>query len=136
LHAALRRSGLRVERDIILAGHRYDIMASAPAATVALIVDDPEGDADGRGLRKVLAWIDVDSMILLSIQPPPSLVASSRANPSTCTSSSTFAESRIASQVNGGKDIHTFPRYGFTTTVAVTPSVPSTETLQGVPGSS
>ena len=47
------------ERDIILAGHRYDIMTSAPAATVALIVDDPEGDADGRGLRKVLAWIDV-----------------------------------------------------------------------------
>ncbi|MGB8202534.1 MAG: hypothetical protein WCF33_23095 [Pseudonocardiaceae bacterium] len=34
-------------------------MIGAPVATVALVVDDPEGDADGRGLRKVLAGIDV-----------------------------------------------------------------------------
>lgn len=59
LHAALRHSGLRVERDVMLAGRRYDIMTGAPAATLALVVDDPEGDADGRGLRKVLAWIDL-----------------------------------------------------------------------------
>ncbi|MGH3829754.1 MAG: caspase, EACC1-associated type [Pseudonocardiaceae bacterium] len=59
LHAALRRSDRHVERDVMMAGRRYDIVTGAPAVTMALVVDDPEGDADGRGLRKVLAWIDV-----------------------------------------------------------------------------
>jgi hypothetical protein len=59
LHAALRRSGLQVKRDVMLVGRRYDIMTGAPAATVALVVDDPEGDPDGQGLRKILARIDV-----------------------------------------------------------------------------
>ena len=59
LHASLRRSGLHVERDVMMGGHRYEIMTSGPAATMALVVDDPAGDADGRGLRKVLTWIDV-----------------------------------------------------------------------------
>ncbi|MEA2203042.1 MAG: hypothetical protein QOI89_3782, partial [Solirubrobacteraceae bacterium] len=59
LHAALRRSGLHVERDVMMAGRRYDIRTTGPAATVALVVDDPEGDADGQKLRKVLARIDV-----------------------------------------------------------------------------
>jgi hypothetical protein len=59
LHSALRRSGLHVERDVMMAGRRYDMRTTGPAATVALVVDDPEGDADGRGLRKVLAWLDI-----------------------------------------------------------------------------
>ncbi|MBV9160914.1 MAG: AAA family ATPase [Pseudonocardiales bacterium] len=59
LHAALRRTDLRVERDVMMAGRRYDIIASGPAETTALVVDDPQGDADGRGLRRLLAWIDV-----------------------------------------------------------------------------
>ncbi|MGH3946059.1 MAG: DEAD/DEAH box helicase [Pseudonocardiaceae bacterium] len=59
LHDALRRGGVPVERDVMMAGRRYDILTGGPAASVALVVDDPEGDADGRGLRKVLAWIDV-----------------------------------------------------------------------------
>jgi superfamily I DNA and/or RNA helicase len=59
LHDALRHSGLRVNRDVMMASRRYDIMTNSPAGTVALVVDDPNGDADGRGLRKVLASIDV-----------------------------------------------------------------------------
>jgi hypothetical protein len=59
LHDALRSSGLHVERDVVMAGRRYDIRTSGPVTTVALVVDDPEGNADGRGLRKVMAWIDV-----------------------------------------------------------------------------
>ena len=59
LHASLHRSGLHVERDVKMGGHRYEIMTSGPTATVALVVDDPAGDADGRELRKILAWIDV-----------------------------------------------------------------------------
>ena len=43
----------------MMASRRYDIMTASPAGTVALVVDDPNGDADGRGLRKVLASIDV-----------------------------------------------------------------------------
>jgi hypothetical protein len=43
----------------MMAGRRYDIRTTGPAATVALVVDDPEGDADGQKLRKVLARIDV-----------------------------------------------------------------------------
>jgi hypothetical protein len=40
----------------------------------------------------------------------------------------------IASQVNGGTmDIHTYPGYVVTTTVAATPSRPLTETLRGNP---
>lgn len=59
LHDALRHSGLRVTRDVMMASRRYDIMTNSPAGTVALVVDDPNGDAAGRGLRKVLASIDV-----------------------------------------------------------------------------
>ncbi|MGI8648746.1 MAG: peptidase C14 [Acidimicrobiales bacterium] len=59
LHAALQRSGLNVERDAVMAGRRYDIVASGSAARAALLIDDPQGDRDGKKLRKVLAWIDI-----------------------------------------------------------------------------
>ncbi len=59
------------------------------------------------------------------------LVASSRANPSVCISSSTFLGSMIASQVKAGvMDNHTFPCRAITITVASTPLLPFTETLR------
>ncbi|MGH8887320.1 MAG: caspase, EACC1-associated type [Egibacteraceae bacterium] len=70
LHASLRRSGLHVERGVTVGAHRYELVTSDPAATVALVVDDPAGDADGRGLRKVLAWIDVAASTVIVRRVP------------------------------------------------------------------
>lgn len=62
LHAALIRGGLVVERDVMLAGREYNVVVTGPVGAVtALIVDDPEGDADGQKLRKLLAWMDITS---------------------------------------------------------------------------
>ncbi|MEH1014211.1 AAA domain-containing protein [Micromonospora sp. CPCC 206060] len=61
LHAALRRAGFQISRDVWLAGYRYDIVATSTegGGSLAVLVDDPQGEADGRALRKVLARLDV-----------------------------------------------------------------------------
>ncbi|MEU1601778.1 AAA domain-containing protein [Micromonospora matsumotoense] len=59
LHRALRHAGLTVRRDVPVAGQTVDIMVRREDAELAVVVDDPLGDSDGRGLRKVLARLDV-----------------------------------------------------------------------------
>ncbi|BCJ64346.1 AAA domain-containing protein [Polymorphospora rubra] len=59
LHAALRKRGLTVRRDVTMSGHTLDLLVRAGDAEVAVLVDDPTGNADGRALRKVLAQIDI-----------------------------------------------------------------------------
>ncbi|WP_433161451.1 caspase, EACC1-associated type [Kribbella sp. CA-247076] len=58
LQAAVRRAGRTVARDVRAGGHRYDLVVDD---AVILQVDDPVGDADGRELRKLLAWLDIGS---------------------------------------------------------------------------
>jgi hypothetical protein len=58
-HAAARAAGLAVRRDVPIAGHRYDLVLTAGADQLAVVVDDPAGDPDGRPLRTLLARLDV-----------------------------------------------------------------------------
>jgi hypothetical protein len=59
LHAAARAAGLPVRRDVPIAGHRYDLVLTAGTDELAVVVDDPAGDPDGRSLRTLLARLDV-----------------------------------------------------------------------------
>ncbi|WP_433390348.1 caspase, EACC1-associated type [Micromonospora sp. KLBMP9576] len=59
LHRALRNAGLTVRRDVALAGRRADMVVRHADVELAVVVDDPAGDPDGRRLRKVLAHLDV-----------------------------------------------------------------------------
>ncbi|MFI5931891.1 AAA domain-containing protein [Actinoplanes sp. NPDC051494] len=59
LHAALRGSGLTVRRDVSVQGSVHDLVVSGPDRELAVLVDDPAGDPDGRAFRKVLARLDV-----------------------------------------------------------------------------
>ncbi|MEO3778174.1 AAA domain-containing protein [Micromonospora sp. B11E3] len=59
LHRALRDAGLAVRRDVAVAGRTADLMARRADVELAVVVDDPAGDSDGRGLRKVLAGLDI-----------------------------------------------------------------------------
>jgi hypothetical protein len=70
LHDSLRRSGLHVERDVRRGFHRYEIVTDSAEATIALVVDDPAGDADGRRLRQVLTWIDVAASTVIVRRVP------------------------------------------------------------------
>jgi hypothetical protein len=59
LHAAARAAGLAVRRDAARAGYRYDLVLTTGADEIAVVVDDPAGDPDGRPLRTLLARLDV-----------------------------------------------------------------------------
>jgi hypothetical protein len=61
LHAAAMAAGLAVRRDVLLGGHRYDLVLAGQAGQLAVLVDDPLGDPDGRSLRTVLARLDLAS---------------------------------------------------------------------------
>jgi hypothetical protein len=59
LHAALRSSGLTVRRNVSVEGQFYDLVVRGPERELAVLVDDPAGDSDGRSFRKILARLDV-----------------------------------------------------------------------------
>ncbi len=59
LHLALRATGFTVQRDEPLSGQTVDLVVCGAAGKVAVVVDDPAGDPDGRVLRKVLARVDI-----------------------------------------------------------------------------
>ncbi|MBN1171685.1 MAG: AAA family ATPase [Micromonosporaceae bacterium] len=59
LHRALRCRDITVRRDVTVAGHPVDLVASHAGIDVAVVVDDPDGDADGRALRTLLARLDI-----------------------------------------------------------------------------
>ncbi|BCL15866.1 caspase, EACC1-associated type [Micromonospora sagamiensis] len=59
LHRALRGAGLAVRRDVSVAGWTVDLVVRLAEVELAVVVDDPAGDADGRGLRKVLARLGI-----------------------------------------------------------------------------
>ncbi|WP_433552278.1 caspase, EACC1-associated type [Micromonospora zamorensis] len=59
LHLALRRAGLTVRRDVAVAGRAVDLLVQHGNVELAVVVDDPAGDPDGRQLRKVLAQLDI-----------------------------------------------------------------------------
>lgn len=59
LHAAARAAGLRVRRCERRAGQPYDMVLSGSTEDVAVVVDDPAGNADGRALRVLLAQLDI-----------------------------------------------------------------------------
>ncbi|KIR65324.1 caspase, EACC1-associated type [Micromonospora haikouensis] len=59
LHRALRNAGLTVRRDVPVAGQPVDLVVRREDAELAVVVDDPAGDPDGRVLRKVLARLDI-----------------------------------------------------------------------------
>ncbi|MFY1685025.1 AAA domain-containing protein [Micromonospora sp. WMMD730] len=59
LHRALRQVGLTVRRDVPVAGQTVDIVVRRESVELAVVVDDPAGDPEGRELRKVLARLDV-----------------------------------------------------------------------------
>jgi hypothetical protein len=59
LHLALRRTNLAVQRDVTVPGFTADLVVGSAGADVAVLVDDPAGNPDGRALRKVLARLDI-----------------------------------------------------------------------------
>ncbi|RGC69723.1 ATP-dependent RecD-like DNA helicase [Micromonospora sp. MW-13] len=59
LHRALREAGLAVRRDVPVAGRTIGLFARHADVELAVVVDDPTGSSDGRGLRKVLARLDI-----------------------------------------------------------------------------
>lgn len=59
LHAALRRTGATVQRKVVVDGQVFDLAVMGANGTRRVVVDDPAGDADGRGLRKLLAQMDI-----------------------------------------------------------------------------
>ncbi|MFD6608216.1 AAA domain-containing protein [Micromonospora chalcea] len=61
LHLALRGVGLTVRRDVPVNGRAVDFAVGRGDVELAIVVDDPAGDAAGRGLRRVLAQLDVIS---------------------------------------------------------------------------
>ncbi|HWS38625.1 MAG TPA: AAA domain-containing protein [Actinoplanes sp.] len=59
LHAALRGTGLTVRRNVAVQATTFDLLVSGPAGEIAVLIDDPAGDPDGRAFRKILARLDV-----------------------------------------------------------------------------
>ncbi len=59
LIAGLRDAGLTVRWEPPLPGYSVDLTISLGDKRLALLVDDPEGDPDGRSLRKVLSQLDI-----------------------------------------------------------------------------
>lgn len=59
LHRALREAGMSVRRDMLVAGYPVDLTLTVGGRELAVVVDDPAGDPDGRVLRKVLARLDI-----------------------------------------------------------------------------
>ncbi|MFC6018405.1 AAA domain-containing protein [Plantactinospora solaniradicis] len=59
LHRALREAGITVRRDTLVAGYPVDLTVTVGVRDLALVVDDPAGDPDGRVLRKILARLDI-----------------------------------------------------------------------------
>ena len=60
LHAALgAATGLTVRRGVRLAGQVCDLVVIGAARQIAVLVDDPAGDSDGRRLRHLLARRDL-----------------------------------------------------------------------------
>ncbi|MFY1700742.1 caspase, EACC1-associated type [Micromonospora sp. WMMA1923] len=61
LHLVLRNANVRVRRDVSVAGWAADLVVSQGDAELGVVVDDPLGDPDGRGLRRVFARLDLNS---------------------------------------------------------------------------
>ncbi|WBB46465.1 AAA domain-containing protein [Verrucosispora sp. WMMA2044] len=59
LHLALRGTGSSVRRDVPVAGQAVDFVVGLGHVELAVVVDDPMGNPDGRGLRRVLAQLDI-----------------------------------------------------------------------------
>jgi hypothetical protein len=59
LHLALRATKLTVQRDAAVSGQVFDLIVRGTNRELAVVVDDPAGNADGRALRKVLARLDI-----------------------------------------------------------------------------
>ncbi|WP_067499063.1 AAA domain-containing protein [Actinoplanes sp. TFC3] len=59
LHAALRRRGAHVQRNVTVQGQLFDLVVRGAELELPVLVDDPDGDADGRAFRKVLARLDI-----------------------------------------------------------------------------
>jgi hypothetical protein len=59
LHAAARTAGLAVRRDVPVAGLCCDLVLTGGTQQLAVVVDDPAGNADGHSLRTLLARLDV-----------------------------------------------------------------------------
>jgi hypothetical protein len=59
LIAGLRNAGLTVHWDTPPPGYPVDLTLSLGDRSLAVMVDDPEGDPDGRSLRRVLSRLDL-----------------------------------------------------------------------------
>jgi len=59
LHRALREAGVSVRRDTVVGGYLVDLVVTVGTRDLAVVVDDPAGDPDGRALRKVLARLGI-----------------------------------------------------------------------------
>jgi hypothetical protein len=70
LHAALRGSGLGVRRNVSIQGMTFDLVVRGPARTLAVMIDDPAGDPDGKAFRKILARLDVTGEAASVIRVP------------------------------------------------------------------
>ncbi|GIJ30527.1 hypothetical protein Vqi01_56890 [Micromonospora qiuiae] len=58
-HLHLAETGLAVQRDVVVSGQTADLVVRNARQKLAVIVDDPAGNPDGRRLRKVLARLDI-----------------------------------------------------------------------------
>ncbi|MEU4621346.1 AAA domain-containing protein [Actinoplanes sp. NPDC023801] len=64
LVTGLRDAGLTVHWETPLRGYSVDLTISLGGKRLALLVDDPEGDPDGRSLRRVLSRLDVVASVV------------------------------------------------------------------------
>ncbi|SCL35049.1 Caspase domain-containing protein [Micromonospora pallida] len=64
LHRALRSTGLVVRRDVPVAGRMVDLVVRSANVELAMVIDDPAGDSDGRELRKALARLDITGGVM------------------------------------------------------------------------
>lgn len=70
LHAALRGNGVEVRRNVVIQGQVVDLVVSGPVRSLAVLVDDPAGDPDGRAFRKILARLEVTGEAVPVIRVP------------------------------------------------------------------
>jgi hypothetical protein len=70
LHIALRSMDLAMQRDVTLHGFTADIVVRRVDDELAVVVDDPAGDPDGRALRKLLARLDVAGRRMTVLRVP------------------------------------------------------------------
>ncbi|MFY1599010.1 hypothetical protein [Micromonospora sp. WMMD737] len=59
LIAGLREAGLTVRWGTPLPGYPVDLTLRLRDKSLAVLVDDPEGDPDGRPLRRILSRLDI-----------------------------------------------------------------------------